>query len=178
LSPRKLLCIAGGGTGGHVIPALALAEEVRQRMPHVHTTFIGAQRGLEATLLPEHGQQVLLLTMHSVKGSGMFQRLRVILWELPCAVMRILREWRTARPDLVVGVGGYASVAGVAAALLKRIPVILYEQNAMPGLANRRLATFCARIIIGFSEAAGRLPGHKCVHAGNLVPHAIRDISW
>ncbi|MDQ6983363.1 MAG: glycosyltransferase, partial [Ghiorsea sp.] len=129
----QLLCIAGGGTGGHVMPALALADVVRQDIQGVDVTFIGATRGLEATLLPERGEDVLLLDMHAVQGAGFMQRMKVLLWELPKSVFKIRKAWKNNKPDVLVGVGGYASVAGVTAALLSRIPVVLYEQNAIPG---------------------------------------------
>jgi len=177
-SPARQLCIAGGGTGGHVFPALALADAVRRRWPDAEVLFIGAERGLEASLLPERGEQVMLLTMHSVQGAGLMQKLRVMLWELPRAVLSIWRQWKPAKPRLVVGVGGYASVAGVLAAFLRRIPLVLYEQNAVPGLVNRQLARFCRAVMLGFSDAAERLPGEKCEYTGNLVSGAIRATKW
>ncbi len=172
------LCIAGGGTGGHVFPALALADRVRRRWPDMPVRFIGAERGLEARLLPERGEEVLLLPMHGVAGAGLARRVRVLFWELPRAVARILGRWRAERPDLVVGVGRYASVAGVMAAIIRRIPVVLYEQNAMPGMVNRRLARFARHVMLGFAGAAGRLPGASCVHVGNLVRSEIRAVRW
>ncbi len=176
--PFLSLCIAGGGTGGHVFPALALADIVRRHWPHVQVSFIGAERGLEARLLPERGEAALFLTMHSVQGAGFMQQLRVLVWELPRAVLHIWKYWRAVRPQLVVGVGGYASVAGVVAAILRRIPVVLYEQNAVPGLVNRKLARFCQGILLGFAEAADTLPRGKCRHTGNLVPQAIQETHW
>ena len=89
MSAAPLLCIAGGGTGGHVMPACALADTARRHWPDLEVEFIGAERGLEARLLPERGESVLLLAMHSVKGAGMMQKLRVLMWELPRAVFRI-----------------------------------------------------------------------------------------
>jgi len=174
----SLLCIAGGGTGGHVFPALALADIARRHWPNLQVSFIGAERGLEAQLLPERGEQTLFLTMHSVQGAGFMQKLQVLAWELPRAILHIWKHWRAARPQLVVGVGGYASVAGVAAAVLRRIPVVLYEQNAVPGLVNRKLARFSRGILLGFAEAVDGLPRNKCKHTGNLVPQAIREVCW
>ncbi|OIO68160.1 MAG: undecaprenyldiphospho-muramoylpentapeptide beta-N-acetylglucosaminyltransferase [Zetaproteobacteria bacterium CG12_big_fil_rev_8_21_14_0_65_55_1124] len=171
----RQLCIAGGGTGGHVFPALALADAVRRRWPGVQVSFIGAQRGLEAKLLPERGENVLLLGMHSVQGAGLGQKLRVLFWELPRAVFSIWRQWRPVKPQLVIGVGGYASVAGVLAAFLKRVPVVLYEQNAVPGMVNRKLAGFSNVVMLGFAAAASRLPGDKCEYTGNLVASEIRQ---
>lgn len=176
-TPR--LCIAGGGTGGHVMPALALADAARERWPELEVRFIGAERGLEARLLPERGESVLLLKMHGVKGAGWLQRLRVLLWELPGSVITIRRAWRDSPPDLLVGVGGYASISGVAAALLARIPVVLYEQNAMPGLVNRTLGRFCKRVMLGFAAAGSHIgSGVHTVVTGNIVRQAIMQTQW
>ncbi|GAV19532.1 UDP-N-acetylglucosamine--N-acetylmuramyl-(pentapeptide) pyrophosphoryl-undecaprenol N-acetylglucosamine transferase [Mariprofundus micogutta] len=179
MSRKPLLCIAGGGTGGHVMPALALADAARDRWPELQVSFIGAERGLEARLLPERGEQVLLLAMHGVKGAGLLQKLRVLLWELPKSVVSIRKAWKQQRPDLLVGVGGYASISGVAAALISRIPVVLYEQNAMPGLVNRTLSRFCKRIMLGFAEATAHLSGGTRMSAtGNIVRQVIADVQW
>ncbi len=179
MNRAPMLCIAGGGTGGHVMPALALADAARNRWPELKVQFIGAERGLEARLLPERGEAVLLLTMHGIKGSGLLRKVRVLTWELPRAVMRIRRSWQDMRPDLLVGVGGYASVSGVLAALTARVPVVLYEQNAMPGLVNRMLARFCKQIMLGFAAAGDKLSTsvRKTV-TGNIVRDAIASVHW
>jgi len=179
LSHTPILCIAGGGTGGHVMPALALADAARARWPFLKVHFIGAERGLEAKLLPERGEQVQLLTMHGIKGAGMLQRLRVLLWELPKAILSIRKAWKNEKPDLLIGVGGYASISGVIAALISRIPVVLYEQNAMPGLVNRTLARFCRCIMLGFAAAADQLA--QSIHSvvtGNIVRQSISATVW
>ena len=161
------------------MPALALADAARDRWPELKVEFIGAERGLEARLLPEYGESVLLLAMHSVKGAGIWQRVRVLLWELPQAVRIIRRSWRHQRPDLLVGVGGYASVSGVVAALITRIPVVLYEQNAMPGLVNRKLARLCRSIMLGFEVARKHLGSHvHSVVTGNIVRQNIAETRW
>lgn len=171
------LCIAGGGTGGHVMPALALADAARTRWPELTVGFIGAERGLEAKLLPERGEAVMLLPMHAVQGAGVLQKLKVLLWELPRAVRSIRRAWGSEKPDLLVGVGGYASVSGVAAALISSVPVILYEQNAMPGLVNRTLARFCRGVMLGFADAAKHLSASTHV-TGNIVRTPIAAVRW
>jgi UDP-N-acetylglucosamine--N-acetylmuramyl-(pentapeptide) pyrophosphoryl-undecaprenol N-acetylglucosamine transferase len=178
MNAAPMLCIAGGGTGGHVMPALALADAARRHWSTLPVQFIGAERGLEASLLPERGENVLLLPIHSIQGAGIGQRLRVLLWELPAAVRQVRRHWRQARPSLVVGVGGYASVTGVVAAVLSRIPVVLYEQNAVPGLVNRTLARLSKKIMLGFADAASRLPAAKAVVTGNIVAAALHGVRW
>ncbi len=177
MTMKPILSIAGGGTGGHVMPALALADAAREAWPELSVQFIGAERGLEATLLPERGEDVLLLSMHSVQGAGLLQKIRVLLWELPKAVLQIRSHWKSEPPHLVVGVGGYASVTGVLAALVSRIPVILYEQNAVPGMVNRKLVRFCKEIMLGFAEAARLLPAEKSVMTGNIVREEIAAAS-
>jgi len=173
-----IVCIAGGGTGGHLMPALALADALRARWPKLSVQFIGAKRGLEAELLPQRGEKVLLLAMHAVSGAGLLQRLRALLLELPKAVWSILRHWRGQRPVLVIGVGGYASAMGVAAALCARVPVLLYEQNAIPGMVNRQLARFCQKVLLGMSAAADYLPHVATVVCGNLVRSAVAQTAW
>ncbi|MBL4759911.1 MAG: undecaprenyldiphospho-muramoylpentapeptide beta-N-acetylglucosaminyltransferase [Mariprofundaceae bacterium] len=172
------LCIAGGGTGGHVMPALALADAAREKWQHLQVSFIGAERGLEAKLLPERGEDVLLLKMHAVQGVGLIHKLRVLLWEMPHAVYSICQHWKKQPPTLLVGVGGYASVTGVIAALISRIPVVLYEQNAVPGLVNRTLARFSKCIILGFAEAQAHLISEHAVHTGNIVRTDIAKVHW
>lgn len=172
------LCIAGGGTGGHVMPALALADAAREQWSQLHVSFIGAERGLEAKLLPERGEDVLLLKMHAVQGVGLMHKLRVLLWEMPHAVYSICQHWKKQRPTLLVGVGGYASATGVIAALISRIPVILYEQNAVPGLVNRTLARFSTCMMLGFAEAQSHLKSKHIVHTGNIVRTDIAKVHW
>jgi len=176
MSNAQRICIAGGGTGGHVMPALALADAIRQNWSHVQVDFIGAQRGLEAKILPQRGEQVQLLTMHAVQGQGWMSRLRVLGWELPRAVFSIVHAWRGHKPDVLVGVGGYASVSGVLAAVLCRVPVVLYEQNAIPGMVNRTLARFCHTVMLGFAEAEAHIPKARCVVTGNGVRDAIAAV--
>ncbi|MDQ6994578.1 MAG: undecaprenyldiphospho-muramoylpentapeptide beta-N-acetylglucosaminyltransferase [Mariprofundaceae bacterium] len=178
MKKTKQLCIAGGGTGGHVMPALALADAARETWKHLDVSFIGAERGLEAKLLPERGEHVLLLRMHAIQGAGILQKLRVLCWEMPKAVLRIRQSWKKKRPDVLVGVGGYASATGVLAALLSGIPVILYEQNAVPGLVNRTLARFCKQVMLGFSQAAQHLPHAHCMYTGNIVRNSIAEVQW
>ncbi len=174
---RRLLCIAGGGTGGHLMPALAIADAARRQWPGLDIEFIGAQNGLEARLLPQRNEQVLLLASQAVQGRSRLARWRALGWDLPRATLRILFHWRNRRPHLVLGVGGYASAPAVVAALLARIPVVLYEQNAMPGMVNRRLARWCDHLILGFEAALEHLPdGTPHTVTGNSVRQEIANL--
>ncbi|HEX6311344.1 MAG TPA: undecaprenyldiphospho-muramoylpentapeptide beta-N-acetylglucosaminyltransferase [Acidimicrobiia bacterium] len=144
--------VTGGGTGGHVYPALALAHELVRR-GHASTSirFVGARRGLEARVVPEAGYAIDLLP-----GRGLQRRLTLAnlraLWENVVAFARSRRIVRRARPRVVVGVGGYASLPCLLAARLRRVPAVVHEQNAAPGLANRVAVRLGAR-------AAVSLPG-------------------
>jgi UDP-N-acetylglucosamine--N-acetylmuramyl-(pentapeptide) pyrophosphoryl-undecaprenol N-acetylglucosamine transferase len=129
--------ITGGGTGGHVYPALALASELVSRgHPHDTIRFVGARRGLEARVVPDAGYAIDLLP-----GRGFQRRVTVAnlrsAWDTVVAFGRARAVIRQARPRVVVGVGGYASLPCVVAARLRRVPVVVHEQNAAPGLANR-----------------------------------------
>ena len=179
MSRMKHLCIAGGGTGGHVMPALALADAVRGCDADVSVSFIGVERGLEASLLPERGEDVLLLNMHAVQGAGLIQKLRVLFWELPRSVFKICQVWKQHKPAVLVGVGGYASVAGVVAAFISRVPVVLYEQNAIPGLVNRVLYRICDTMMLGFAFAAKhfRRPD-KVVVTGNVIRADVLRVTY
>jgi len=176
---QRRMCIAGGGTGGHVLPALALADAIRGRWADMKVSFVGAERGLEAKLLPERGEDVLLLKMHAVQGAGILQKIKVLLWELPKSVMVIRKSWAVEKPAILIGVGGYASVAGVVAALISRIPVVLYEQNAIPGLVNRVLFRFCHTMMLGFVSAEKHLSAtSKTVVTGNVIRQDILRVEY
>jgi len=143
--------VAGGGTGGHVTPALALAERIVARGDAV--LLLGSERGIEKTLVPEAGFQLETLASGQIMGKGMFARASAAF-----AIARgCVAAWRTLGAHdsaIVVSVGGYASVPAVVAALLRRRPFALVEPNARPGRANRAAARFAERIFVQFEEAA------------------------
>ena len=145
--------IAGGGTGGHVTPALAIAEEIQARGEEVF--LLGSDYGLEKRLVPDAGFELVTLPARQVMGQGMLGRIRAAVMIVAGAfVARGLL--RTRRPDVVVSVGGYASLPAVLAAVTLRIPVALVEPNAHPGRANLAMARFASRIFVHFDEAAER----------------------
>jgi UDP-N-acetylglucosamine--N-acetylmuramyl-(pentapeptide) pyrophosphoryl-undecaprenol N-acetylglucosamine transferase len=142
--------IAGGGSGGHVTPAIALAEQTRSRGDAV--LLLGAQRGMETRLVPEAGFELLALAAKPVYGTSILARVRSI----PAMASACWLAWRALgsfRTDFVISVGGYASVPAVIAAVLRRIPIALVEPNAIPGRANRAAARHAARIFVNFERA-------------------------
>ena len=166
--------IAGGGTGGHVFPGVALAEEVVGRHPDNDVVFAGTARGLEARVVPAAGFPIELIEVKGLKGKGVLQLLTNLLL-LPRAFVqcwRILRRWH---PDIVVGVGGYASGPVVLAAWLLRIPTALQEQNAVAGFTNRVLGTFVQAAFTAFPEAGRYFAHHKVYQLGNPIRRELMD---
>jgi len=165
--------IAGGGTGGHVFPALALAGEIRRRRPGASIVFVGTARGLETTLVPKAGFPLELVRAKGLVGKGWRPRLEG-LRALPLAFLDSLRLLARHAPRAVVGVGGYASGPLVATAWARRIPTLIHEQNAIPGLTNRILARLARRIAVGTVRGAAALPG--AIVTGNPVRPAFFEI--
>jgi UDP-N-acetylglucosamine--N-acetylmuramyl-(pentapeptide) pyrophosphoryl-undecaprenol N-acetylglucosamine transferase len=157
--------LAGGGTGGHIFPALALAEAIRKRAPHTRVSFVGTARGLEARLVPAAGFELDLVPGGQVLGRGVPGQLRGLA-ALLAGIARALRLLRARRAELVVGVGGYASVPAAAAALLLRVPIALLEPNARPGRANRLLGRFARAVFVQFDEACRYFPSGRCERLG------------
>lgn len=127
--------IAGGGTGGHVVPALAIARELRDAHG-AEVRFVGTARGLETRLVPEAGFPLELIKVGQLKNVSLATRARTLL-DLPLGILRCVGLLRSFRPQVVIGVGGYASGPAMMAAILLRVPTLAFEPNAVPGLANR-----------------------------------------
>jgi UDP-N-acetylglucosamine--N-acetylmuramyl-(pentapeptide) pyrophosphoryl-undecaprenol N-acetylglucosamine transferase len=142
--------IAGGGTGGHVIPALAIARELRDAHG-AEVRFVGTARGLETRLVPEAGFKLELVRSGQLKNVSLATRLRTAV-DLPLGVMECVRLLREFRPDVVVGVGGYASGPGMLAAILLRVPTLAFEPNAVPGLANRLVGRWVSAAAVNFEQ--------------------------
>ena len=143
--------IAGGGTGGHVIPGLAIAQELRDRYG-AEVRFVGTARGLETRLVPAAGFALELIHVGQLKGVSLATRART-MGDLPLGVWRCVRLLRQFRPQVVVGVGGYASGPAMMAAVLLRVPTLVYEPNAAPGLANRLVGKRVSAAAVSFPES-------------------------
>jgi UDP-N-acetylglucosamine--N-acetylmuramyl-(pentapeptide) pyrophosphoryl-undecaprenol N-acetylglucosamine transferase len=160
--------IMAGGTGGHVFPALAVADYLRARDWRV--VWLGAQTGMEATLVPQHGYELAPIRFAGLRGKGLLAKLLLPL-NLLVAFWQSLRAIRAHKPDVVLGMGGYiAFPGGMMAALLGR-PLAIHEQNSIAGLANRVLAGVADRILVAFP---GALP--KSEPTGNPVREAIARV--
>jgi UDP-N-acetylglucosamine--N-acetylmuramyl-(pentapeptide) pyrophosphoryl-undecaprenol N-acetylglucosamine transferase len=144
------ILIAGGGTGGHVVPALAIARELRDAH-NAEVRFVGTARGLETRLVPEAGFVLDLVRSGQLKSVSLATRLRTVL-DLPLGVKECMRLLREFRPHVVVGVGGYASGPAMLAALLLRLPTLAFEPNAVPGLANRLVGRWVSAAAVNFAQ--------------------------
>jgi UDP-N-acetylglucosamine--N-acetylmuramyl-(pentapeptide) pyrophosphoryl-undecaprenol N-acetylglucosamine transferase len=168
------MMIAGGGTGGHVFPGVALAEEVVGRHPDNDVVFVGTARGLEAKVVPQAGFPIELIDVKGLKGKGVLGLVSALLL-LPRAFLqcwRILRRWR---PDVVVGVGGYASGPAVLTAWLLRIPTAVQEQNAVAGFTNRMLGKFVDAAFTAFPAANRYFAKRKVHQLGNPIRRQLMD---
>ena len=159
--------IAGGGTGGHLYPGIALARELQRRDATAHVSFAGTAQGIEARVVPREGFALDLLRVTGLKGKKRIERLRGFLL-LPIAAIDAWRIVSMQRPDVVVGVGGFASGPVLALAALRGYPTMLLEQNALPGITNRLLARLVRAAAVNFEEALTYFPRTGFV-AGNPV---------
>ncbi len=169
------LIIAGGGTGGHLFPGIAVAEEFLSRDPANQVLFVGTERGIEARAVPAAGYQLALITAAGIRGKGTLSQLKgaAMMVYGYAQSRRILRSFR---PDMVLGVGGYASLPMVLAARGMAIPRFIHEQNAIPGLTNRLLAHFASKVFITLEESARYFPSATTMLTGNPLRRQILDM--
>lgn len=160
--------MTGGGTGGHVIPALAVARELRQRGHQVY--FIGTRQGMESRLVPADHFEVDWVEIGGLQRVGAARAARSLL-QLPISVMEARRSLKRRRPAAMFSMGGYVAAPAMMAALWRRIPFIVMEPNALPGMVNRRMGRFAARALVNFSETAAFFPKGRSEVTG--VP--VRD---
>ncbi len=160
--------IAGGGTGGHVFPAISIAEEILDRNSGNEVLFVGTEQGIEKRILPEKGYRVEFINSRGIVGKNFFQKVMAVISILG-AMLSSLKMLRDFRPDAVIGVGGYASGPTLLCASMSSIPTAVCEQNSIPGLANRILSRFVGKIFITFEESKEHLPAEKTVLTGNPI---------
>jgi UDP-N-acetylglucosamine--N-acetylmuramyl-(pentapeptide) pyrophosphoryl-undecaprenol N-acetylglucosamine transferase len=164
----KRIMVAGGGTGGHLFPGLAVVEELRRRVPGLEVKFVGTARGIEARILPVRGEALELLNVTPLKGQGVAARFKSFA-RIPTAMKEAASLMGDFEPDLVLGVGGYASGPVLLAASLSGRPTALLEQNAYVGMTNRILARFVDRAYIAFEQTEPVFGASKSRLTGNPV---------
>jgi UDP-N-acetylglucosamine--N-acetylmuramyl-(pentapeptide) pyrophosphoryl-undecaprenol N-acetylglucosamine transferase len=162
------LAIAGGGTGGHLFPGLAIADLARQRGTFEQIVFFGAERGIEARLVPARGYELVAQRLEGMRGRNLGSAIRALRL-LGAAVVQSRRELRRRNVDVVLGLGGYASAAAVIAARLVGVPVVLMEQNREPGLSNRALSRLATAVCTSFEDTDRWLPTGRARLTGSPV---------
>lgn len=171
------LLVSGGGTGGHIYPALALIEDLKKKDPDAEVLYVGTGRGLESRIVPDAGIDFRTIEIQGFKRSLSLENLRTV-WLFLKSVhdsRRIIREFR---PDVVVGTGGYVCGSVLYAAAKMKIPTVIHEQNSIAGVTNKFLARFVDRICICFDHARNDFPEKdKIVFTGNPRAQQVAGIA-
>ena len=162
------IVIAGGGTGGHLFPGIAIAEEFLKRDKETKVIFIGTKKGIESRLLDKFGYELREIDIEGVKGRGM-KALVKGFFQIPKSLWQSRRILKQFSADIVVGVGGYASGPAVLAAHFMNIPTAIAEQNAIPGVTNRILGNFTDRVFVTYEQTQQCFSQKKVVLSGNPV---------
>jgi len=168
--PKTLLVMAGG-TGGHVFPGLAVADQLKSEGWQI--SWLGTAARMEAKLVPEHGYDIDFIDVAGVRGNGL-KRLLAAPFRIAKSIVQARRILKQRNVDLVLGMGGFASGPGGIAAWTMGIPVVLHEQNAAAGLTNRLLSYFAKKVLMGFE---GAFTGKKAIFVGNPVRKELLNLT-
>ena len=160
--------IAGGGTGGHLFPGLALAEEFRRRDAGAEIVFVGTEQGIEAKIIPREGYPIRFLRAEGFVGRSIMKKMAAAV-KTAASLLDAGKILRAVTPDMVIGVGGYASGALVLVASVRSVPTLIHEQNSVPGATNRILGRFVDRICVTYQESMSAFPMEKTFLTGNPV---------
>jgi UDP-N-acetylglucosamine--N-acetylmuramyl-(pentapeptide) pyrophosphoryl-undecaprenol N-acetylglucosamine transferase len=172
MSAQRTLMVMAGGTGGHIFPALAVAQWLREAGWKV--VWLGSPRGMEASIVPQHGFELEPVRFGGVRGKGWLRMVRLPI-DLNLAFWQCARAIFRRRPDVVLGMGGYIAFPGGMMASLLRRPLVIHEQNSVPGMANRMLAKVADRILCAFPDALGR--AGQSEWTGNPVRESIARVA-
>jgi len=164
--------ITGGGTGGHLYPGIALAEELKRRDPSTEIIFMGNERGIEAKVIPREGYPIKFIPASGFVGKGIAGKVTAV-FRLLKGIRESYRYLGEMMPDLVVGTGGYVSLGPVISAKLLSIPVMIMEQNSVPGRTNRLLGHIADAVCITYQESMARFPRNKVYLTGNPVREKV-----
>ncbi|MBT3180949.1 MAG: UDP-N-acetylglucosamine--N-acetylmuramyl-(pentapeptide) pyrophosphoryl-undecaprenol N-acetylglucosamine transferase, partial [Deltaproteobacteria bacterium] len=170
----KKVMIAAGGTGGHIFTGVAVAEEFAEMLPGSRITFVGTSRGLEQRVIPSLGWQLVMIKAPKYKGMSGFRKLMALI-KIPFSTLSALRVINSKKPDILVSIGGYASGPLSIAAWLFRVPIVLVEPNAIPGMANRLVGRFARLIFVAFDNASSYFNSAKVIKYGVPVRKVIRE---
>lgn len=160
--------IAGGGTGGHLFPGLAVAEEFKNRDAATEVVFVGTESGIEARIVPREGYPIRFLRAEGIVGTTVVKKIKAI-FKVVLSMVDSYRILKAIRPNIVIGVGGYASGAVMLLACLMSIPTLVLEQNSVPGLTNKILGKFVDTVCVTYQESISFFPREKTFLTGNPV---------
>lgn len=170
------LLLTGGGTGGHLFPAVATAQEFQNQLPTTEVLFVGTKRKMDTRSLGMYGFASESIRSYGLKGKNPLELLKAVA-VLPVSYCQALVIIRRFKPDIVVGVGGYVTGPVVAAAKSLGIPVLLHEQNSVPGLANRKLGQLADKICLSLPGSGSEFAMEKIVYTGNPVRKKILELA-
>ena len=170
---RKYL-ISGGGTGGHIFPAVSIANELRRQDPQSEILFVGAEGRMEMERVPAAGYDIVGLKVEGLDRKNLLRNIKVI-YNLLRSMLKVRRVIKDFNPDVAVGVGGYASGAALKVAQMMGIPVVLQEQNSFAGVTNKMLAQRAAKICVAYTGMERFFPADKIVLTGNPVRQNLLD---
>src|SRR5262245_14978358 len=159
---------AGGGTGGHLFPGLAVARELQQRESLTEIFFVGTAQGIDARVIPQETFRLETIPVRGLKGRGVSGMLDAV-WGIPASLLRSLKIIRNFRPDIIIGLGGYASGPVLIAGKLRGLRCAIMEQNLQPGFTNKFLARFVDRVSTSYRESSAYFSGGKVLETGNPV---------
>jgi len=159
---------AGGGTGGHVVPALAVAEGIRAR--NHRAVFVGTRSGMEAKLVPAQNFEIRWIEIGGLQGTGWRKQSKTV-FQIPASVVASARVLKEVAADVVFSMGGYVAAPVMMAAILRKIPIVVMEPNAMPGLTSRKMGRWVTKALLSFPEAVPFFRPGRSEITGRPVRH-------
>lgn len=166
------IVIAGGGTGGHLFPGIAVAEEIMKRDSSAEVVFIGTEHGIEASIIPAEGYAIKFLRAEGLVGKPLLKKMRAGIKTF-FSVADSYKLVKGLSPDIVIGLGGYASFGPVFTGCLMSVPTVIMEQNSVPGLANKILGRIADAVCVTYHQSASFFPRYRTFITGNPVRHRI-----
>ena len=173
--PLRKVIISGGGTGGHIFPAIAIANKIKEEYPDAEILFVGAEGKMEMEKVPKAGYEIVGLPIRGLQRKLTLKNLAVP-FKLIQSLMKSKKIIKTFKPDIAIGVGGYASAAVVKVAAKKKVPTLLQEQNSYPGITNKILAKRAKTICVAYDNLERFFDKDKIVKTGNPVRSEVVQI--
>lgn len=166
------IVIAGGGTGGHVYPGIAVAKAFKKELANAEIVFIGTPEGIESRVVPKEGFEIKFIRSEGIVGNDAYRMIRSA-FKLPLSMKDSYLILKSLRPDVVLGVGGYSSGPALLTAFLMGMPTIIHEQNTVPGLTNKILGKFINIVAVTYFESVDFFPKDKTYITGNPIRDEI-----